>query len=60
MEQMSYRKSSYSGGSPEACVEVCLTNDSARVRDSKASSSAALKFSPDAWAAFVASAQVAE
>lgn len=60
MEQTPYRKSSYSGGNPEACVEVCLTADDARVRDSKAASSDVLKFSPDAWAAFVASRPVAD
>lgn len=54
MKRNDWRKSSYSGGSSDNCLEV---NDAARpfvpVRDSKNPTGPALRFSAPAWAAFV-------
>ncbi|MEV0226541.1 DUF397 domain-containing protein [Streptomyces sp. NPDC050704] len=52
-----WRKSSYSGGSSDSCLEV---NDAALptripVRDSKTPSGPAITFSAPAWTAFVTS-----
>lgn len=52
-EDRTWRKSSYSNGTPEGdCVEVSLTHD-ARVRDSKNVAGEVLTFSTSAWRAFV-------
>jgi hypothetical protein len=52
-EDRTWRKSSYSNGTPEGdCVEVSLTRD-ARVRDSKNVAGEVLTFSTSAWRAFV-------
>jgi hypothetical protein len=55
MEQMEFRKSSYSIGNPEQCVEVAFASDAVRVRDSKGSALKMLEFGPDTWAAFLVS-----
>ena len=52
-EDRTWRKSSYSNGTPEGdCVEVSLTRD-ARVRDSKNVAGEVLTFSTSAWRAFL-------
>ncbi|GGU33908.1 DUF397 domain-containing protein [Lentzea flava] len=54
-QDRSWRKSSYSNGTPEGeCVEVSLAHD-ALVRDSKNVAGEVLAFSTSAWRAFVAS-----
>ncbi|MEU7476009.1 DUF397 domain-containing protein [Lentzea sp. NPDC042327] len=53
-QDRSWRKSTYSNGTPEgACVEVSFAHD-ARIRDSKNVADEALAFSTSAWRAFVA------
>jgi Domain of unknown function (DUF397) len=53
IQDRSWRKSSYSGGTPESdCVEVSLAED-ALVRDSKNMAGEVLAFSTSAWRAFV-------
>lgn len=48
-------KSSYSGGTANECVEVAHTADGGRaVRDSKNPDEGSHRFSPHAWAAFIA------
>jgi hypothetical protein len=54
MQDRTWRKSSYSGGTPESdCVEVSLAHD-ALVRDSKNVAGEVLAFSTSSWRAFVA------
>ncbi|MGO1055993.1 DUF397 domain-containing protein [Crossiella sp. CA198] len=48
-----WRKSSYSSGNGENCVEVAVLPDAVVVRDSKNPDGAGLSFSPGAFAAFV-------
>lgn len=52
-ESSQWRKSSHSSGDPDACVEVCLTDDGARVRDTKNRDGGMLSLAPDAWTAFI-------
>jgi hypothetical protein len=47
-----WRKSSYSGGSDNDCVEVAFVTDSVAVRDSKNASGPTLAFSPSTWREF--------
>ncbi|MEU3649617.1 DUF397 domain-containing protein [Lentzea sp. NPDC034063] len=48
-----WRKSSYSGGTDGSnCVEVAFTH-AVRVRDSKNTAGPELKFSVEAWQAFI-------
>jgi hypothetical protein len=49
-----WRKSSYSGGNGGACIEVahCGPVGHILVRDSKDTTGAMLRFSPDAWNRF--------
>ncbi|GGU85005.1 DUF397 domain-containing protein [Lentzea flava] len=60
MDKVRFRKSSYSGGNPEACVEVGFADDGVHVRDSKNTKPVTLAFKPAAWAAFMSSPSVAE
>ncbi len=48
---MNWKKSSYSGQGN--CVEVADTRDGTAVRDSKDPQGPALRFTADAWRAFV-------
>ncbi len=48
-----WRRSSYSGGQGN-CVEVTPLRDGAAVRDSKDPEGPALRFTADAWRAFLA------
>ncbi|WP_425508041.1 DUF397 domain-containing protein [Streptomyces bathyalis] len=50
---LSWLKSSYSGGEGGECVEVALTPTSVHVRDSKDHRGAALTVGTTQWAAFV-------
>ncbi|HEX9538184.1 MAG TPA: DUF397 domain-containing protein [Streptosporangiaceae bacterium] len=52
MIRYDWRKSSYSGGQGN-CVEVAPLRDGVVVRDSKNPSGSVLRFSADAWQAFV-------
>lgn len=49
-----WRKSSYSGGTQNACVEVAVTSTSTGVRDSKAPTAGHLSVAPAQWAGFLA------
>jgi hypothetical protein len=53
MTQEVWRKSSYSGGTNNSCVEVAFVDRAVGVRDSKNTSGPALAFSPTAWRGFV-------
>jgi hypothetical protein len=48
-----WRKSSYSGGGNNSCVEVAVADSAVGVRDSKNTSGPSLAFSPAAWRGFV-------
>lgn len=49
-----WRKSSYSVGQGNNCVEVATLPGTIMVRDSRNAESPALRFTPDAWRAFTA------
>jgi Domain of unknown function (DUF397) len=51
-----WRKSSYSGGNGGACIEIATGTPAGHVlvRDSKDTTGALLRFSPDAWRGFAA------
>jgi hypothetical protein len=51
---LTFRKSSYSGGQNNDCVEVATGQTVALVRDTKARDSGALKFGAREFAAFLA------
>ena len=56
LSEVSWRKSSYSGGNGGNCVEVAvLSDDSLAVRDSKDPGGPNLAFSPAEWRTFIAS-----
>jgi len=56
-----WRKSSFSGGSSQECVEVAaLVNGSVAVRDSKDPSGPVLLFSQGEWIAFVQGVRAGE
>ncbi|MFI9106649.1 DUF397 domain-containing protein [Streptomyces fildesensis] len=50
---LTWFKSSYSGGSGDDCIEVATCPDTVHVRDSKDKKGPQLAFSPDEWATFV-------
>ncbi|MEV0992662.1 DUF397 domain-containing protein [Streptomyces sp. NPDC049949] len=54
--ELTWFKSSYSGGDGDNCVEVALHPEAVLVRDSKDTRIAPLHVSPRAWAAFAAHA----
>lgn len=56
MTEGGWRKSSFSSGGETDCVEVALTADRARVRDSKNASGPVLAVDAGTWTVFVASA----
>jgi hypothetical protein len=49
-----WRKSSYSNGANQGCVEIAGTRNIVGVRDSKDRLGPALLFDPAAWSAFIA------
>ncbi len=61
MTNVTWRKSSYSGGNGGNCVEVALLPDDSRaVRDSKDPGGPVLAFTPDEWRAFTAAIKAGE
>jgi uncharacterized protein DUF397 len=52
--ELSWFKSSYSGGDGDNCVEVALRPEAVRIRDSKDKRIHPLTVTPKAWAAFTA------
>nr|WSY52644.1 DUF397 domain-containing protein [Streptomyces sp. NBC_00886] len=50
---MTALESSYSSGGGGECLEVALTPDTIRIRDSKNPTDAHLTVSPEAWSAFL-------
>jgi hypothetical protein len=48
-----WRKSSYSGGASNDCVELASDSGAVTVRDTKDRGGATLTFGAEAWAAFV-------
>ncbi|MEV0055670.1 DUF397 domain-containing protein [Saccharopolyspora shandongensis] len=59
--QAHWRKSSRSGGTGGACVEVALVVNAAGVRDSKlGDASPILPFAPGAWSAFLTAVKAGE
>jgi hypothetical protein len=58
---VTWRKSSYSGGNGGNCVEVAqLPDDSRAIRDSKDPDGPVLAFMPDDWRAFTAAIKAGE
>jgi hypothetical protein len=55
MNDLVFRKSSYSGGQSADCVEVAATGTGVAVRDSKAPSGAQLRLSAGQWRALIKS-----
>ena len=54
---LSWYKSSYSSQDGGDCIEVAPTPHTVHVRDSKDPEGPILRFTPDAWSAFVAYAR---
>lgn len=54
MQQLTWRKSTYSGGDNTNCVEVASLLNGAAVRDSKDPAGAVLTFTGAEWSAFTA------
>ncbi|MEU3192480.1 DUF397 domain-containing protein [Streptomyces sp. NPDC006992] len=52
VDDLSWFKSSYSGGEGDNCVEVAVGPETVHVRDSKDTGIRPLAVSPSAWAAF--------
>ncbi|MGC0338732.1 DUF397 domain-containing protein [Streptomyces sp. SLBN-8D4] len=52
-EQLTWSKSSYSGGEGGECLEVAVTPATIHLRDSKNPTGPHLTLSPTAWSAFV-------
>jgi hypothetical protein len=53
IDQLTWRKSSYSSEEGGECIEVATRPGAVRVRDSKDATRAALAVQPTAWTAFV-------
>ncbi|HVK25179.1 MAG TPA: DUF397 domain-containing protein [Actinokineospora sp.] len=53
MTRGGWRKSSYSSGTDNDCVEVALTPDHAGIRDSKNADGPNLAVPPTTWSAFI-------
>jgi hypothetical protein len=54
--ELSWFKSSYSGGDGDNCVEVALRPDAVHIRDSKNTEISPFAVAPAAWSAFTAHA----
>ncbi|MFB7331480.1 DUF397 domain-containing protein [Streptomyces adustus] len=50
--ELSWFKSSYSGGDGDNCIEIAVRPEAVRVRDSKDKGIRPLVVTPSAWAAF--------
>jgi hypothetical protein len=60
-DNLTWRKSSYSGSNGGDCVEVAVLSDDGRaVRDSKDPGGPVLAFGPDEWRAFTAAIKTGE
>jgi hypothetical protein len=57
---MMWRKSSYSSSQGDNCVEVASIHNGTAVRDSKDPDGPILRFSAEAWRAFLHSAKAAD
>ncbi|MDQ1068479.1 DUF397 domain-containing protein [Streptomyces canus] len=53
VEQLTWFKSSYSGGEGGECLEVAVTPHTIHLRDSKHPTGPHLTLSPTAWSAFL-------
>ncbi|MFB8771161.1 DUF397 domain-containing protein [Streptomyces broussonetiae] len=53
IDELAWRRSSYSSEEGGECVEVAATPGSVHIRDSKDTTRAALAVEPTAWTAFV-------
>ncbi|MGH3859001.1 DUF397 domain-containing protein [Actinokineospora sp.] len=53
MTSARWRKSSFSSGSQNDCVEVSLRVEQTRVRDSKNAAGPVLAITPEAWGALI-------
>nr|WP_082860135.1 DUF397 domain-containing protein [Alloactinosynnema sp. L-07] len=53
MTRGGWRKSSFSSGTDNDCVEVALTPDHAGIRDSKNTHGPSLAIAPLAWSTFI-------
>ncbi|MER7197439.1 DUF397 domain-containing protein [Streptomyces sp. CB01635] len=51
-EDLSWFKSSYSGGEGDNCIEIAVRPDAVNVRDSKDTGRRPFTVTPDAWSAF--------
>jgi hypothetical protein len=56
---LAWRKSSYSGGGSENCVEVASTPAGIAVRDSKKPTAQYLQFTPQEWLSFLSALRTA-
>ncbi|MDT7843767.1 DUF397 domain-containing protein [Streptomyces justiciae] len=52
-EQLTWFKSSYSGGEGGECLEVAASPDTIHLRDSKTPEAPHLTLAPSTWAAFI-------
>ncbi|WP_405811922.1 DUF397 domain-containing protein [Streptomyces sp. NBC_01520] len=57
--ELTWFKSSYSGGSGDSCVEVATAPEAVHVRDSKVEQGPRLALSPASWTSFVSYASQA-
>ncbi|MEV6312641.1 DUF397 domain-containing protein [Streptomyces sp. NPDC051840] len=51
-DDLSWFKSSYSGGDGDNCIEIAVRPDAVHVRDSKDTGLRPFTVTPDAWSAF--------
>ncbi|MGW6096973.1 DUF397 domain-containing protein [Streptomyces sp. NPDC055157] len=51
-EDLSWFKSSYSGGEGDNCIEIAVRPDAVHVRDSKDTGLRPFTVTPDTWSAF--------
>ncbi|WP_069886938.1 DUF397 domain-containing protein [Streptomyces luteocolor] len=54
---LTWFKSSHSGGNETECVEVAITDDDVLIRDSKRPNNSLVAVQPSAWADFLTSVQ---
>jgi len=59
-EQLTWFKSSYSGGEGGECLEVAVSPGTVHLRDSKQPADAHLALSPAAWSAFLSGELIGE
>ena len=60
-DNLTWRKSSYSGSNGGDCVEIAVLSDNGRaVRDSKDPGGPVLAFGPDEWRAFTVAIKAGE